>query len=200
MLRDPAARPEWVALVVSRAGNRLGSGSDLGDMKRNRILSVAIVATLSLGAVACGSDSSTDTAELTVSDARSRQPAAGTTLGAVYAVVSNPGDDDVQIESATASVTDTAELHDTEMTDGAMSMFEVEGGFTVPAGGEFVLEPGGPHVMLIDIDPATYPDEVEVTFTLSEGGPLTFTAPVEAIGDAMDDDSEMDGDMEMDEG
>lgn len=163
-------------------------------MTRNSILSVAMVAALSIGAVACGSDASSSDAELTVSDARSRQPAAGTTVGAVYVVVSNPGDEDVQIESATASVTDTAELHDVQMNEGAMSMFHVEEGFTVPAGGEFVFEPGGPHVMLFDIDPATYPDEVEVTFNLSEGGPLTFTAPVEAIGDAMemDDTDEMD--------
>ena len=94
-------------------------------------------------------------------------------------------------------------------------MFEVDEGFTVPAGGQFVFEPGGPHVMLLGIDAASFPDEVEVTFELSEGDPITFTAPVEEIGDAMggmemeegdmsdmdhsDDDMEMD-DMEMDEG
>lgn len=178
-------------------------------MMRKNLLSLAAVAALSLGAVACGSDSDSGDSGITVSDARSRQPAEGQTLGVVYAVVSNPGDDDIQIESATSSVTDDTQLHDTDVgDDGAMSMFEVEDGFTIPAGGEFVFEPGGPHVMLIDIDPADFPDEVEVTFELSDGDPVTFTAPVEEIGDAMggmemDDDSmdEMeDGEMEMDEG
>ncbi|MFK8025499.1 MAG: copper chaperone PCu(A)C [Ilumatobacter sp.] len=176
-------------------------------MKRNTVLSVVAVAGLSVGAVACGDDSIED---LGVSDARSREVADGATTGVVYATVSNPNDEAIQIESASASIDARVELHNVEMTDeGTMSMFEVEEGFSVPAGGEFVFEPGGPHIMLLDVDSATFPDdEFEVTLTLSEGDPITFIAPVEAIGDdAMSDMDEMDhsddemdhsdGDMEM---
>ena len=40
------------------------------------------------------------------------------------------------------------QIHMTEMTNGVMSMKEVEGGIEIPAGGTIQLEPGGNHVML----------------------------------------------------
>jgi copper(I)-binding protein len=180
-------------------------------MDRRRILvSVVAVSALSLGAVACGSDadSSVDTtapgagvevASLIVSDALSREPAEGQTRGVVYLTVANPTDSDITIVSAASSTSDQVELHQTTMADE---------GFTVPAGGEFVFEPGGPHIMLLGIDPAEFPtDEVDVTLTLSEGDPISFTAPIEEIGDAMDememdhmDDGSMDEMEESNEG
>jgi copper(I)-binding protein len=175
-------------------------------MKRNTVIaSVAALAALSFGAVACGSDADSsadaESASLIVSDARSREPAEGQTRGVVYVSVANPTDNDVTIVSATSPTSDQVELHDTTMADdGAMSMAEAPEGFTVPAGGEFVFEPGGPHIMLLDIDPADFPtDEVEVTFALSDGDPISFVAPIEEIGD---DIEEMDDDAmeEMDEG
>ncbi|MFT4656897.1 MAG: copper(I)-binding protein [Ilumatobacter sp.] len=190
-------------------------------MDRRRILvSVVAVSALSLGAVACGSDadSSVDTtapgagvevASLIVSDALSREPAEGQTRGVVYLTVANPTDSDITIVSAASSTSDQVELHQTTMADdGVMSMAEVPEGFTVPAGGEFVFEPGGPHIMLLGIDPAEFPtDEVDVTLTLSEGDPISFTAPIEEIGDAMDememdhmDDGSMDEMEESNEG
>lgn len=179
-------------------------------MKRNRIItSLAMVSALSLGAAACGSDSGTtavseEAASLVVSDARSRQPAEGQTRGVVYLTVTNPTDNDITIVSATSSTSDQVELHETMMADdGAMSMAEVPEGFTVSGGSEFVFEPGGPHIMLLGIDPASFPsDEVDVTITLSDGDPISFTAPIEQIGDAMDamDDDTMDEMEESDEG
>ncbi len=98
------------------------------------------------------------------------------------------------IVSASSSVTDSVELHETIMgDDGAMQMVERgKEGFVVPAGGEFAFEPGGPHVMILDIDPATYPDEIEVTFTFDGVEPLTFTAEVRDVEDDM-------GEMDMGE-
>lgn len=142
-----------------------------------------------------------DTAEaatgITVTDAWSRQPAEGQAVTAVYGVVSNPTDADVTVVAATTNVTDNVELHETLMDDdGAMSMREKEGGFVVPAGGEFVFESGGPHVMLFDIDAATYPEMIEVTLEFDNADPVTFMAEVRAIdGGGMD----MDGEMDMDD-
>ncbi|MFT6393022.1 MAG: copper(I)-binding protein [Ilumatobacter sp.] len=113
----------------------------------------------------------------------------------MYLTVANPTDSDITIVSAASSTSDQVELHQTTMADdGVMSMAEVPEGFTVPAGGELVFEPGGPHISLLGIDPAEFPtNEVDVTLTLSEGDPISFTAPIEEIGDAMDE-------MEMDDG
>ncbi|MEP1126071.1 MAG: copper chaperone PCu(A)C [Ilumatobacter sp.] len=173
-------------------------------MKHLRIstsLPIALLAAITLAA--CGSDSnSTDTgpatsesavddaspATLTVSDAWSREPAEGQDVGVVYGTVTNPGDADVRILRATSSVSSDVELHETTVSDsGAMSMREVEEGYVVPAGGQFVFEPGGPHIMLLDIDSATFPtDQVEVTLEIEGDDPVSFSAPVRAIGDDME--------------
>ena len=145
------------------------------------------------GAVATEAPAAGDT--LSVSEAWSRQPAEGQTVTAVYGVVSNPTDDDVTIVSAFSPVTDRVEMHEVIMNaDGSMKMQRREGGFLVPAGGEFVFESGGPHIMLFDIDPATYPATVDVTLTFDEGDPVVFTAEVRAI-----DDGETSMDMSGDE-
>jgi copper(I)-binding protein len=186
-------------------------------MKRNKVIaSVVALAALSLGAVACGSDADSsadaESASLIVSDARSREPAEGQTRGVVYVSVANPTDNDITIVSATSPTSDQVELHDTTMADdGAMSMAEAPEGFTVPAGGEFVFEPGGPHIMLLDIDAATYPETVDVTLSFDNDITIEFVAEVREIGDGAVDMDEMedgemedgemeDGEMETDEG
>jgi hypothetical protein len=186
-------------------------------MRERRIRPRTLIAVPALALMAlagCGddedaapaADTAADTAEadtaeaatgITVTDAWSRQPAEGQAVTAVYGVVSNPTDADVTVVAATTNVTDNVELHETLMDDdGAMSMREKEGGFVVPAGGEFVFESGGPHVMLFDIDAATYPEMIEVTLEFDNADPVTFMAEVRAIdGGGMD----MDGEMDMDD-
>ncbi len=88
----------------------------------------------------------------------------------------------------------TVEIHETLMgDDGAMQMQEVPEGFVVPAGGTFTLEPGGPHIMLIDIDPADITGTIDVTLVFDDGTEVTVGAPVRAL--AMDDMGDMSDDM-----
>ncbi len=148
---------------------------------------------------ACGDDEDAGAATtaaaggtISVAEAWSPQPAEAQPVSAVYGVVSNPTDEAVTIVSASSPVSGDVQLHETvEDDNGAMTMQEREGGFEVPAGGEFVFESGGPHIMLLDIDPATYPDTVEVTLTLDQGGPVTFTAEVREFDETMDMSGEM---------
>ena len=169
---------------------------------RRRFWAVLFAGGLALAA--CGSDdaATSDTAAPTqaatsdeavsIADPWSRQPAEGQSTSAVYGVVTNNGDEDITAIAASTSVSDTVELHQVTMNDeGQMSMSEKEGGYVVPAGESFTFEPGGPHIMLLDIDSATYPDMVDVTLQFDNDTTLDFTAEVRAIGDDMD--GEMDG-------
>ncbi|MFV0309168.1 MAG: copper chaperone PCu(A)C [Desertimonas sp.] len=136
-------------------------------------------------------DDGADGAEaLTVSDAWSRQPAEGQSMGVVYATLENEGDETIQLVAASTPVAQSVELHRTEMDDdGQMTMAEEPDGFEIPAGGTLVLEPGGNHLMLMDIDPATFPDDVvEVTLEFDGADPITVEAEVRAIdgSDTMD--------------
>lgn len=161
----------------------------------------AVVLVAGLGIAACGSDdtSSGESGGDTVSiaEAWSREPAEGQTTSAVYGVVTNSGDEAITAIAASTPTTETAELHQVTMNDeGQMSMSEKEGGYTIEAGESFVFEPGGPHIMLLGIDPATYPDMVEMTLEFDDGTTLAFDAEVRMIGDedgGMDMDGEMDG-------
>ncbi|MFW2381208.1 MAG: copper chaperone PCu(A)C [Acidimicrobiales bacterium] len=186
-------------------------------MKSRILLFIPI---LVLAAAACGSsddDSVGAESSLTITDPWSRQPAEGQTVSAVYGVVANSSDGDVRIVSAASSAAPVVELHETLMDDnGAMSMQEKEDGFVVPAGGSFTFEPGGPHIMFLEIDPASYPsDSVSVMITTDGGETLTFDAEVRAIaggemgnmedvdhsedGDSMDSDSMSEDSMTEDE-
>jgi copper(I)-binding protein len=166
-------------------------------MKSRIPLILISLASLVFLAAACGSSDDQQTesgATLTISDAWSRQPAEGQTVSAVYGVVSNSSDSDVRLVSASSPASSVVELHETLMDDnGAMSMQEREEGFVIPAGGSFTFEPGGPHVMFLDIDPATYPDSVSVTLSSESGEELVFDAEVRAIaGGGMGDMDNMD--------
>ena len=163
-----------------------------------RTLLLAIVSVVGVFALAaCGSDTVDATsADLSFTDVWTRMPVEGQSTSAVYATVSNSGATDVRITGAATDVTDRVELHMTTMEDGLMTMSEQPDGFVVPAGGSFVFEPGGPHVMLFDIDPATYPsDALDITFSFDAGDPATFTASVREIEGAMHSK-----DMDMDDG
>ena len=139
--------------------------------------------------------------DLTVSGVWVREPAAGQTRSAVYGTIANDGDSDVTLVAASVPFDATVEIHETLMADdGTMQMQEVPEGFVVPAGGSFTLEPGGPHIMLIDVDPADIVGAIEVTMSFDDGTEVVVEAPVRSLdmGDMGDMDSEMDSDMESD--
>lgn len=166
------------------------------------LLAPAAAAALVLSVAACGDDDD-DTAEggeVTVSEAWVRQPAEGQSTSAAYGVITNNGDDAVTLVGGEVDFDATVEVHETMMDDeGVMMMQEREGGFEIGAGESFTLEPGGPHVMFLDIDPADIVDPVTVTFVFDDGSgddlSVTVDAEVREIGDMGDM-----GDMDMDSG
>ncbi len=183
------------------------------------LLASLAVAAVTLSLTACGSDddSSSDTAAvttpvtddmdgdmdgdmagetvtvgaITVADAWVREPAGGQTTSAAYATITNDGDADVTLVAASVPFDATVEIHETIMgEDGAMQMQERPDGFVIAAGETFTLEPGGPHVMLLDIDPADITGTIEVTLVFDDGTEVTIPAGVrtlDAMGDMGDD-------------
>jgi copper(I)-binding protein len=132
--------------------------------------------------------------DITVTGVWMREPAEGQTRSAAYGTIINDGDADVTLVSASVPFDATVEIHETIMgDDGSMQMQEVPEGFVVPAGGSFTLEPGGPHIMLIDIDPADITGTIDVTMVFDDGTEVTVGAPVRPlVMDGMDD---MESDM-----
>lgn len=171
-------------------------------VRSKRALTIGIcAATLLLGA--CGSDSGsagdsdpTTTAvsastELSITDAWARTSPAGVSNGAIYLKVTSPQADRLVSAQVPAEVAATTEIHETVMSGdamseddmsedgkGSMTMRPVEG-IDLPAGEEVSLEPGGFHIMLLDLDkPLEMGETVEVTLTFETAGEKSVEAEV----------------------
>jgi copper(I)-binding protein len=63
-----------------------------------------------------------------------------------------------------------------------MAMSQVEA-IPIPAQGDAILEPGGYHIMLIDlVDPLTEGEMIEVSLEFETASPQTLMVPVMATG------------------
>lgn len=111
---------------------------------------------------------------LTVRDPWVKAADAGMT--GAFATLVNNTDADVTITGATSAVS-PMELHEMTMRDGQMVMQAKEGGVVVKARSEYRLEPGGDHLMLMNLaQPVHAGDEVSFTLTFGDGRTQTFTA------------------------
>ncbi|MEZ3160491.1 copper chaperone PCu(A)C [Microbacterium sp. BWT-B31] len=115
---------------------------------------------------------------MTISDAWVK--AADEGMSAAFGELTNSSDQDVTVTSATSEASSMLELHETVENDaGEMIMRPIEGGFVIPAGGTLHLEPGGNHIMLMDLTaPLAAGDEATFTLTFSDDSTYEFTAPV----------------------
>ncbi len=164
-----------------------------------RLGALALVAALAL--TGCATTPSTDTATeadgVTITDAWVKSAETG--MSAAFGDLANTGTEDVTVVSATTEASSMIELHETVENDsGEMVMREKDGGFIIPAGGSFMLEPGGNHIMLMDLTaPLVAGDDVTFTLTFADDSTLEFTAPVKDYSGA---NETYEGDEEMDMG
>ncbi|KAB1118324.1 copper chaperone PCu(A)C [Micromonospora aurantiaca] len=143
-------------------------------------------AVLAASVTACGS-SGTPSAATSASASASaaagvltvRDPwvkAADKGMTAAFATLANDGDTDVTITGVTTDVS-RAEIHEMAMTDGKMAMRQKQGGVVVAARSQAALEPGGDHLMLMDLTRPVRPgDQLDITLTFADGRTQTFTA------------------------
>jgi copper(I)-binding protein len=171
---------------------------------------VALALTASLAACgdddddAGGADTTAALGTIEVTDAWARTSPTVATRGAVYMTITNGADvDDALVgASVAADVAARTELHETvaveepmspstsadgDMSDDGMGddgelmeMREVDE-IPVPAGGTATLEPGGYHVMLLDLaEPLVEGAVLEVTLEFERAGTVVVEAEVRA--------------------
>lgn len=135
---------------------------------------------LALSAPAALADS-VSVGPLTVSDAWARASAGRAAAGAAFMVIENGGAAD-RLVAADADVSETVELH-THIKDGeVMRMRQVEA-IDLPAESTTRLQPGGLHVMFIDLhEPLTEGERFPVTLSFEQAGDVTVTVTVKGVG------------------
>ncbi|WP_104053019.1 MULTISPECIES: copper chaperone PCu(A)C [unclassified Arthrobacter] len=154
-------------------------------------LAAAVLALSAAGLAGCAADTpatgssseaaSSEAAEqsqhLAMTGAWAKAKSAGDMTGA-FGTLENSGAEDITVVSATSPAAAAVELHETAAgADGAMAMQEIEGGFVVPAGGEYVLEPGANHLMLMGLtDDLLAGETLPITLELGDGSTLEMEA------------------------
>ncbi|SFQ67582.1 hypothetical protein SAMN05421853_1194 [Roseivivax halotolerans] len=102
------------------------------------------------------------------------QPVAGG-----FMTVTNTGETDDTLISASSAAAGRMEVHEMAMDGDVMRMRELEDGLPIPAGETVTLEPGGYHVMFMDLSaPLSEGDSAEVTLTFEKAGEVTVTMPI----------------------
>jgi hypothetical protein len=152
---------------------------------RKKILLVALVGALSLGASACSSNTeSVDTTlpaetTFTVDGAWARTSPMESTVGAAYMNITASADDALVGASVDMSVAMMTQVHETTTAaDGSMGMQEIAS-IPMVAGTPLVLEPGGYHIMIMElVAPLKVGTSFTVTLTFESGATTTVEVPV----------------------
>ena len=148
-------------------------------MQTKKVLLAALLgAMVSFGAEA--GETAADAVE--VLDAYVREVPPVSTTSAAFMTLRNTGTEDHAVVTARSPAAEIVELHTHIMGDDGMHrMREVEK-VEIPAGGETVLQPGGLHVMLINLAaPLKAGETVELTLVYDDGSEETLAAGVKTV-------------------
>ncbi|MBL8536639.1 MAG: copper chaperone PCu(A)C [Hyphomonadaceae bacterium] len=103
----------------------------------------------------------------------------GATVAAGYMTISNGTTSDDRLVSASSPRAARVEIHEMTMDGAVMQMRAVEGGLPITAGQSVALEPGGMHLMFMDITaPFVEGESIPVTLTFETSGVVEIALPV----------------------
>jgi copper(I)-binding protein len=105
---------------------------------------------------------------------------------AAFMELKNETKKDISLIWVKSSSSNVAELHTHEMKDGAMQMYQVPK-IDIKANSTTSLQPGGFHIMLIDLKnkPLQPNTQIELTLGFSNGEEQTITVPVKTVMNGM---------------
>lgn len=110
-----------------------------------------------------------------------RESVPGSENGAGFGTLRNLSDEDIVIVAGYSDISADVELHRHAHRDDQMFMEQIEA-LTVPAGESVILQPGGYHLMLMQLKQPLVPgEEHQLTLRLDNGERIEFTVPVKAL-------------------
>jgi|SRR5690625_944685 len=125
--------------------------------------------------------STTVVAAPTISDAYARATPPGAAVGAVYFKLHNQDNQADRLLRADSPVAERTEIHTHTMTDGVARMHEVPA-IELPPGEVVTFQPGGYHIMLIELTaPLTAGETLPLTLTFELAGEVSLTVPIRKI-------------------
>lgn len=117
-----------------------------------------------------------------ISNGRLVLPAVAGNPGAVYFDIQNDGDNFATIRAVDVAGAKSAMMHETKDEGGKSSMTDLAT-LNINKGKPEKFEPGGKHVMAMELDPKLKAgDTTEVTLTFVGGDKMSFPAKIEPAG------------------
>ena len=99
---------------------------------------------------------------------------------AIFMTIRNDGREDDRLVGVSGDVSEFVELHTTETRDGVSMMARIPA-IEIPGGEEVILERGGLHIMLINLNRnVEVGDTITVVLDFEQSGSRTVTAEVRA--------------------
>jgi copper(I)-binding protein len=118
---------------------------------------------------------------ITIERAWARASAPGQTVGGGFMTIVHQGGGEDRLVSATTPIAREVQIHTMNMDGGVMRMRPVEGGLAIPADGRVVLQPGGLHLMFMEINaPLVAGTTFPVTLRFAKAGEIKVEFNVEA--------------------
>jgi copper(I)-binding protein len=134
-----------------------------------------LIAAISL--TACGAG--TSQAQIKVEDARARPVPLTGGNGAVYLRLVNTGGEADQLLGGSSPLAQAVEVHKTTTSQDVMKMKPIPS-LAVPSGGQVELEPGGLHIMLVELkQPLAAGDRLPLTLRFEKSGELQLDIQVQ---------------------
>jgi copper(I)-binding protein len=98
---------------------------------------------------------------------------------AVYFILENNTKQDDRLIRVESSVTETSELHLTKMSSDNTMMMMPQESVAIPAGSKVNFEPGGYHVMLLNLKKdLKIGDSIKITLNFEKAGRIELEVPV----------------------
>jgi copper(I)-binding protein len=156
-------------------------------VSKKTVISLPLILTVALVAAQCvaptvqeaaPASGRSDEPKIVVMEPWSRPSPVMAGNGAVYMTLVNEGGSPDVLVGAETDAAEVVELHESKMEGDAMKMSRVPD-IQVPAGGSAKLEPGGLHLMLIDLRWELTPgDTIPLTLQFEKSGTITIEAEV----------------------
>ena len=120
-------------------------------------------------------------ADISVESLWLRESIPGQPNGAGFGVLRNKGDVDIILVAASVSIASDVELHQ-HVRDGEQMRMEQMDALVIPAGSTVTMQPGGYHLMLMELQaPLRVGESHDVVLIFADGTELTVSAEVRAL-------------------
>ena len=154
----------------------------MGSESLRRVTGLAAIVLFGLVLVSCvapGPSAAPSGDNLRVEEPFARPAAAGQN-GAAYFTIVNPTQEADQLVAVAGDIAMHVELHESVNDGGVMRMIPHPEGFPVAPGTTLQFQPGGKHVMLMNLNRALTPGEsFDLVLTFANAGEIKLTVPVQ---------------------